>query len=72
MLLKVLTRQRFYVLTESTDGGIQVNLIAAETKVASMKGLPLPRLELCAAFLLTKLLKLVSMSVLFPVDGMLV
>ena len=45
-----------------THNGAHVSLIAAKTRVASLKIMTLPRLELCAALLTANLLKAVSLT----------
>ncbi|KAL6421197.1 hypothetical protein ACFW04_013750 [Cataglyphis niger] len=44
-----------YSRTETRQGGVSIALISAKTRVAPLKTVPLPRLELCAASLLTRL-----------------
>lgn len=48
-----------YSRTISSDDVVLTNLIAAKTKVSPIKTLTIPKLELCAAVLLTKLLETV-------------
>ncbi len=45
-----------YLRMESTDGSIQVALVSSKTKVAPIKKLTIPRLELCGAQILSRLL----------------
>ena len=45
-----------YLRVECTDGSIQVALISSKTKVAPIKILTIPHLELCGAELLARLL----------------
>ena len=46
-----------YMRHISLDGKTFVNLLISKTKVSPLKGLTIPRLELCAAHLLTRLMK---------------
>jgi len=45
-----------YVRTTSSNGEVNIRLIIAKTRVAPLKHTSLPRLELCAAYLLSDLL----------------
>ena len=45
-----------YLRMECTDGRIQVSLVSSKTKVAPIKKLTIPRLELCGAQLLARLI----------------
>ncbi|XP_071041864.1 uncharacterized protein [Parasteatoda tepidariorum] len=45
-----------YVRSINSNGDIQINLITSKSKVAPLKKLTLPRLELCGAHLLAKLM----------------
>ena len=46
----------FYLHVEHEDGNIQTTFISSNTKVAPMKRLNIPQLELCGAQLLAQLL----------------
>ncbi|KAI5748201.1 hypothetical protein M8J77_022994 [Diaphorina citri] len=47
-----------YARVQSQQGDISVNLICAKSKVSPLKSLSIPRLELCAALLLSKVMRL--------------
>ncbi|XP_036347756.1 uncharacterized protein LOC118757125, partial [Rhagoletis pomonella] len=51
-----------YARTSQSDGTITVALISSKTKVAPLKPTTLPRLELCAAHLASKLVRSVLLS----------
>ncbi|XP_048480955.1 uncharacterized protein LOC105389072 isoform X1 [Plutella xylostella] len=46
-----------YLRVEDKEGNVTTNIIAAKTRVAPLKPVTLPRLELCGAVLLAKMLK---------------
>lgn len=46
-----------YIRVRDSDGTISTNLLIGKTKVAPLKRLTIPRLELCGAHLLAKLIK---------------
>ncbi|XP_065355015.1 uncharacterized protein LOC135949392 [Calliphora vicina] len=46
-----------YIRTESSEGQIDSNLLVAKTKVAPIKRTTIPKLELCGALLLAKLIR---------------
>ncbi|UYV69727.1 hypothetical protein LAZ67_7000491 [Cordylochernes scorpioides] len=60
-----------YVKSCKHDGSIDISLIASKTKVAPIKALSLPRLELCSALLLANLFVAVKESLSLHFDQIL-
>ncbi|XP_065075911.1 uncharacterized protein LOC135699568 [Ochlerotatus camptorhynchus] len=49
-----------YVRSESSDGSVKISLLASKSKVAPLKPLSIPRLELCAALIASRLYDRIS------------
>ena len=58
-----------YLRMQDTDGDIHVSLVTSKTKVSPIKRLTIPRLELCGAQLLTKLLNHVRHTLNIPIEA---
>ena len=57
-----------YLLLLHTDTSVSVSLVTSKTRVAPLSGLTIPRLELCGALLLSKLLTAVAGDLDIPMD----
>ncbi|XP_062699493.1 uncharacterized protein LOC134284534 [Aedes albopictus] len=58
-----------YVRSVAADGQVQVSLLASKSKVAPLKPLSIPRLELCAALLTSRLYEKIVSSLDMEFDG---
>ena len=57
-----------YIRVTYTDACISTNLVLAKSKVAPLKTLTVPKLELCAAVLVSKLLTTVAKELNIPIE----
>ncbi|XP_076658716.1 uncharacterized protein LOC143362429 [Halictus rubicundus] len=57
-----------YIRSENEEGRVETHLLSAKSKVAPLKSVTLPRLELCAATLLVQLYKSISNTLKLKFD----
>ncbi|XP_043466286.1 uncharacterized protein LOC122501086 [Leptopilina heterotoma] len=58
-----------YVRSQNAKNEIYVNLLCSKTRVAPLKSITIPRLELCSAFLLANLLNFVKSILCLKIDA---
>ena len=58
-----------YLRMTHSQGKTHVSLVSSKTKVAPIKRLTIPRLELCGAYLLAKLLEHVRLTLSIPIES---
>ena len=59
-----------YLRMVDSEGRVHVSLVASKTKFAPLKRLTIPRLELCGAYVLTKLLVHVRSTLNIPIESL--
>ena len=61
--------QSGYAAVTDSKGEVPVSLFASKTKVAPIKCLTIPRLEVCGAYVLTKLLEPIQLVLNIPIES---
>lgn len=58
-----------YACCENSNSQVFVNLLCAKTKVTSLQTIMVPKLELCGAFVLARLVTKVKMTINVNIDS---